>query len=81
MNVITFARALSRRDGLSRDTKGIGKKRIMLVKIVLKPVYSDARPKEPAFRRCALYNSQPRGFMTFLLGLLWQSGAGVRVIN
>ena len=58
----------------------------MLVKIVLKPVYSDACPKEPPFRRCdytivSHVDLALRIGMTFSLALLWQCGTGVRVIN
>ena len=64
MNMIKFARALSRGDeeiGLSRDTKG-RKKQIMIVKVVGKLVCSEARPNESAFKRYALYNGETPGF-------------------
>ena len=44
------------------ETPKVGKKQIIIVKVVGKPVCSEARPNEPAFKRNAIYNGETPGF-------------------
>ena len=63
MNMIKFARALSRGDEETSltETPKVGKKQIMILKVVGKLVCSEARPNEPAFK-LALCNCETPGF-------------------